>query len=192
MKVVICDLETTGLDESFCQIIEIGMVIDDFKSPETHLPAFHRYVKHDVYCGDPFAFHQNAKIMEVLAFGTSSKITPIGALKLAIWDFLSANFHSEKEASLTFSGKNFASFDLRFLRRICPEPHHPKFGPYSIKHRVLDPGSLYFNPETDAMLPDTKECMKRAGIDGEVPHTALEDCFIVSKMLRNYYAKRSH
>jgi len=55
------------------------------------------------------------------------------------------------------------------------------------RHRVLDPASLYFDPKIDAALPDMKTCMERAGIEGEVAHTAVHDAKVVIDLLRRKY-----
>jgi hypothetical protein len=76
------------------------------------------------------------------------------------------------------AGKNFASFDSQFLK------HVPYFSD-SIKfnHRTIDPCMLFWRLD-DESLPSTKECMKRADINGQVAHTALEDALAVIKMVR--------
>jgi DNA polymerase III epsilon subunit-like protein len=51
---------------------------------------------------------------------------------------------------------------------------------------------LYFDLENDDSLPDMKTCMQRAGIDGEVAHTAMEDALVVVKLLRNKFFKEGN
>ena len=46
--------------------------------------------------------------------------------------------------------------------------------------------NLFYETARDEMLPDTQECMRRAGIDGEVAHTALEDARLVVELVRRY------
>ena len=76
------------------------------------------------------------------------------------------------------AGKNFASFDDKFLRKL------PEFGKFfRYRHRVIDPAMLFWNPLTDDKLPDTKTCMERAGLSGEVAHNALDDARIVVKLI---------
>lgn len=78
------------------------------------------------------------------------------------------------------AGKNFASFDDRFLRSDMPD-----FVQYFRYHcRVLDPAILYWKPLEDTKLPDTKTCMERAGLDDEVAHTALEDAKVIIKLIQ--------
>ncbi|MBN2475346.1 MAG: hypothetical protein JXB62_12110 [Pirellulales bacterium] len=78
------------------------------------------------------------------------------------------------------AGKNYASFDARFLSKITSWDKH-----IQVHHRILDPAALYWQPETDGVeLPDTKTCMERADIPGEVAHTAVEDARVVALLIR--------
>lgn len=66
------DIETTGLDHRFHDILEVGAVLDDLtvQAPLAELPRFHCYVlPHDErgYRGDPFALSMNARILERIA-----------------------------------------------------------------------------------------------------------------------------
>ena len=45
----------------------------------------------------------------------------------------------------------------------------PKF-----HHRVIDPGTMYFDPRKDEVPPDLKECKKRAKLPEHVPHKKAE------------------
>jgi hypothetical protein len=54
----------------------------------------------------------------------------------------------------------------------------------SFLHRVLDPAILYYQPG-DMTLPDSKRCMERAGLAGEVAHTALQDAEMVVRLIRH-------
>jgi oligoribonuclease len=78
---------------------------------------------------------------------------------------------------LNIAGKNFSSFDVKFLEKY-----------YAFKtvildrarHRVLDIGSMYVTKD-DSFIPDLKHCLERAGLNNEVPHTAVEDAVLVVK-----------
>ena len=69
MPFVSIDLETTGLDPSYCQIVEIGEVYDDGFKCVDDLPIFHKYVysPDGRYCGEPFALQMDAKILSELS-----------------------------------------------------------------------------------------------------------------------------
>ena len=51
MKYVSIDIETTGLHEDECDIIEFGAVIDDLRvmAPISKLPVFHCYFIKEFY-----------------------------------------------------------------------------------------------------------------------------------------------
>ncbi len=76
------------------------------------------------------------------------------------------------------AGKNFASFDLQFLKRL---PHFKET--ISFRHRIIDPAILFWT-STDEKLPDSKLCYERAGYDTKVAHTAVEDARAVVWLVR--------
>jgi len=80
--------------------------------------------------------------------------------------------------ALTPAGKNFASFDRQFLKRL------PRFEQVvKLHHRTLDPAVLFLRAEDDK-LPDSKTCYERAGLDSKVAHTAVEDALAVVRLIR--------
>lgn len=189
MKYVSIDIETTGLDPETCQIIEFAAVIEDTSRPDVpveKLPHFKCLVFHEKVVGEHYAIHLNAgKILD--SFLDSSACTPEDVL-IKFRGFLMKNgFESDREGifvKFTAAGKNFSSFDLQFLKRL----------PYwdlrlKAKSRVLDPTSLYFDPETDEELPSLETCKQRAGLEGAVKHDALEDARDVIRVIRKYYHK---
>jgi len=95
-------------------------------------------------------------------------------------DFLKQHGLDPENEKIVVAGKNYANFDANFLSKLTSWDKHIKF-----HHRTLDPAALYWQPETDGVeLPDTKTCMQRAGISGEVSHTALEDARMVVELIR--------
>jgi hypothetical protein len=56
-----------------------------------------------------------------------------------------------------------------------------------MNHRTIDPANLFWDPLIDRGLPNTKTCMERAGLDGEVAHTAVEDARVVCKLIRRAF-----
>ena len=181
------DLETTGLNPDYCQILEFGAIIDDWHSPIEELPRFRRLIRlpkekdgQFVVCGQPFAMALNADLLRKLADPRHS----IGAvscteegLGLAFADWLKE--HNFDPMHVTAAGKNFANFDLQFLTLV------PKFSEHvNFKHRSIDPAIFYWRPDVDDCIPDTKTCLERAGLNGRVAHTAVEDCVSVIQLIR--------
>lgn len=184
------DLETTGLNHETCQIIEFGAVVDDLsvQAPLDKLPKFHKYIVHEVYSGEAYALAMHCEIFKKLAHWKTNGISVCSSadLILAFKTFLTtqAGYIPEKDVvKINVAGKNFANFDKNFLERL------PYYNTVKIHHRILDPASLYFNPKKDSTLPSTETCMERAGIEGDVQHTAIEDALLVIKLLRNKFPK---
>jgi hypothetical protein len=83
---------------------------------------------------------------------------------------------------LTCAGKNFASFDKKFLELL---PRWKQV--FSIRSRVLDPGILFVDWKNDEAVPSLFECKQRANINGVVTHNAVEDAMDVVMLLRTKY-----
>ena len=175
------DIETTGLNPENCQVLEIGAVIDDGTTPIEDCPTFHCYVDHGLILGEPFAVSMHTTILRRIATHEE------GYTYLQPWevatrfrDFLKEHGLDSENEKVFVAGKNYASFDARFLRKLTNWDKHVR-----VHHRILDPAALYWQPETDgAQLPDTKTCMERADIPGEVAHTAVEDAQVVVRLIR--------
>lgn len=82
----------------------------------------------------------------------------------------------------TIAGKNVALFDYPYLVRL---PRWEEF--FKIRHRVLDPTTLYVDWKKDEVPPGLDECKVRANISGIVTHNALEDAWDVIEVLRKKY-----
>ena len=186
MKYVSIDLETTGLDPNNCQILEFGAVIDDCCSPLDKLPTFHCYIKADEYQGEPYALSMHAKIFRRIAENESGfRYLNIGTLAYKFYYFLHDNGLDDH---ITVAGKNFASFDWRFLHRAPGWDHLIK-----IRSRVIDPGCLYWDPILDGeRLPNLKTCFERASFTKSVAHTALEDAGDVVLLIRSYLKRKNN
>ena len=171
------DIETTGLDPATCQILEIGVVYDNWTLPIRELPTWHCYVQHKHYVGEPYALWLNSAIFRTLANPPKDEVffrPEQVAESLADW----LKSLGEPQKAYTPAGKNFASFDRDFLKRL------PDFEQLvRLHHRTLDPAMLWWQPR-DEKLPDSKTCYERAGLDGKVAHTALEDALAVVWLLR--------
>ncbi len=189
------DIETTGLDHAQDQILEIGIVLANSKEMLMQgddyfegLPTFHCYVRHERYSGNPYALALNAEVLSTLSkvkpheksYGDIPVLHPDEVCD-AIQEFL--YLHSltlNKYNQLTVAGKNFSNFDRLFLSEL---PFMQTFMPANFSHKVLDPGTLYYDPTTDIDVPSLQECLNRAGIQSTVKHTAVEDAIDVLKVL---------
>jgi hypothetical protein len=67
MPYVSIDIETTGLNHETCQTLEVGAVIDDWKTPIDQLPRFRRVLVYDTVSGNPYAMALNAALLKFMA-----------------------------------------------------------------------------------------------------------------------------
>jgi hypothetical protein len=87
-----------------------------------------------------------------------------------------------KPLSFTAAGKNFATFDKRFLEEL------PRWQQcIRTKQRVIDPAILYVDWKNDETLPDLSTCKVRAGLEDTVSHDALADAWDTLQTLRKFY-----
>jgi oligoribonuclease (3'-5' exoribonuclease) len=217
MLVASIDLETTGLDYEKCQIIEVGVAIDDLALgkvlPLAEVPKFHCYVQRDTYVGSAFALSMHSKILARM----DKKEEPYkyywpgeaaGAMALFLKQFCGAD-----DGKITVVGKNFASFDLAFLRQ--EKPFLKEVVPL-FRYRIIDIGTLFLNPAIDEKLPATDECVRRADAMAEkleghpdqfnpghkdwrrwfdvpklVEHNALDDALQVLHILRCWWGSQT-
>jgi oligoribonuclease len=196
MKYVSIDLETTGLNVDTCQIIEFAAVLEDTATshevPVGALPVFHKYIVYNTYAGDPYALFLNAVALHYISCRSEhpeDDFTSPERLGKKFRDFIIDHNHCDMPTNdpvhVIPAGKNFGSFDFQFLRRLGE-----KFSNWvTFSHRVIDPAPLYWRPMADTRLPDMKTCMKRAGIEGTVAHTAVEDAQMVVRLLRKKYTQ---
>jgi DNA polymerase III epsilon subunit-like protein len=184
------DIETTGLDESYCQVIEIGMVVEtDWRTPIDKLPSCSFLVDPGRIVGEPFALQMNAQILREIekCRRNGGNYTDTESAVQVMFTFLK-HYVDYKQAQLHFvvAGKNYGSFDARFLERL------PNWkGWMKPNHRPLDPGCMYFDPRIDVNVPSTAECMARAGLDPDVKHRAEEDARNVVRLIRRKAAMQS-
>lgn len=178
-RFVSIDIETTGLDPETCDVIEIGAVIDDWLVPIETQPTFHTYIKRDQYKGQSFALSMHPTIFRRIATqeeGYQYLYPNEAIVKLGLWmkgngAYIPDPEYPEREARAVVAGKNFASFDDPFLRKLSNS-----FDEYvKYHHRIIDPAMLYWNPLTDTKPPGLKTCLERAGLPSEVTHNAVDD-----------------
>lgn len=195
MRYCSIDIETCGLDRTKHDIIQFAAVLEDTKKPLplAKLPMFVAYIDQDAYRGDAYALAMHANIFKRIADFRSGKdkpsslehFCPLYDLMTAFGNFLGRNDwpfeEKDQKYKVTVAGKNAGNFDIPFL-----EQHIPKqfWGYVRFRHRDIDPMMLYLDWDQDEIPPDSKLCMERAGVPGDVAHTALADALTVIKLLR--------
>jgi DNA polymerase III epsilon subunit-like protein len=194
MKVISIDIETTGLDPEYCQVIEFAAICDDFScfsTPIEKLPTFHRYVWHERYQGEPYAINMHAGYFEKRARFGKEEGNP------DVWSdssTLMLEFHGWLEEikygpKIIVAGKNFQGFDQKFLEKLrgyeWPDPLSTST-PHKWHHRSVDPTMLYTNLIRDTEPPSLDVCLERFTGDklSKAKHTALEDAQDVLRLLR--------
>lgn len=156
------DLETTGLNPDSSLIIEVGAIYDmDGVTEINKLPQFRSLVKHDKIVGEEYALNLNKLLIE------EAQDTGV-SIKEAMESF--SDFIKKCSAGddrITFSGKNFGSFDKEFLRRVMDIDS-------VMRHRIMDIGNMYF--AYFGYIPSLGEINKLLKGSDFVAHTAVEDC----------------
>lgn len=185
------DIETTGLDPQRHQVLEFAAVIDNWKFPVDKLPRFHAILAHRDVVGEPYALQLNQRLLRILAgidplpesHCCGVLLTP-GELYRRFEDFLRSNGIRLK---VTAAGKNFAGFDLQFLKQL------PGFKADRLfRHRTIDPALFFWDPLNDETPPGLEKCRERAGLTNSFQaHCALDDAIEVVRLVRIGAAAKS-
>lgn len=186
MKFLAIDLETTGLDPDNCNVIEIGMIVDDYTKPNNYVdcPKFHCLVRRQFYTGEPYALGMHKELFDKISrkLKTDYQILDFQDVHVKLFQFLAKNF--DLDAKINLAGKNIAGFDIPFLRTLPNIFVGSRFCSFKYRHRTLDPAILYVQPG-DAELPDLQTCWNRSKQPPmAVRHTALDDAWMVCQLLR--------
>jgi len=89
---------------------------------------------------------------------------------------------------INVGGKNFGTFDLRFLENLEGFSTYIKF-----HQRVIDPAVFYFNNSIDKELPNLSICKERAGIQNtEIAHRTIKDAWDIIQVLRGKMYPKIH
>jgi hypothetical protein len=194
MLIASCDIETTGLDPSYCQVLEVGLILwdtTDLETPVTELPSFHCYVLHDQTVGEPYALAMNQRVLERIAKREAGYVylkpqLVGGEIKWFLKARAPGTYKSPLDpAKLKPTGFNFDSFDRQFLALLPSFPEAVSF-----HHRSLSPATLFFNPFLDGEVPGSDEVFRRAGVTVADRHTALGDAQGVIEVLRAAFRGR--
>jgi DNA polymerase III epsilon subunit-like protein len=184
MRVLVIDTETSGLDATKHQVLQIGALIYNTKTDEVE-SKYDMYVRHENIVADieTIFFHISTGFWDAYIEATQDEDgnfdSLVGSPAEVVEGFKAWLDANDLGGRVYASGKNVASFDIPFLKAL---------GIHRFKHRTLDLGSIMFNPEDDD-IPNLKECKERCGLEGEVTHFALDDCYDVVNCLRSYYGK---
>ena len=206
MKYLSIDIETTGLDPKTCQILQIGIILEDTNQilPFRKIPKLNLIIRHERISGSIKAISMNSKLIssiddyndfkneeerESLSKSLyNARFIRLEEVILHITNFLKINGYKSNEYSrltINVAGKNFGTFDKLFLEEIPGWKER-----IQIRSRILDPAILYVDWEEDASLPSLNECKERAGIFENVSHNAIEDAWDVIQTLRKFYSQK--
>ena len=196
------------------QIIEFGAIIEDTNNPLSYddIPKYNKIIRHEQYTGGAFALNMNQRIFKILAerenyrgdgrqeYDAKFEILKLSDLAKDFYDFIFPHFgeftegdeflaaleqiNKYKQAPLviTPAGKNFDAFDRNFIKLI------PKWDQYiNMRHRTIDPTSMYIDWQKDETPPGLGLCMERAGVPGIVTHNAVLDCWDTLQVIRKEY-----
>lgn len=189
MKFISIDLETTGNNPVFNQVIEIGMVAVDTDTDPSDWKSTNFIVYHDFYKFSATAAKINHRIIDILSDHENEKnvqdydIVPIDIAWKLVENFVVENGYVKNKNDkyyLTFAGKNVGAFDLQFFRNM---PGINQI--FQITNRVLDPAILYVDFKKDKVSPSFESCKERAGMKKDVSHVAVEDAWDIVMLVMN-------
>lgn len=178
------DLETTGIDWEQDTILEFGAILEDTNKqlPFETIPKFNVLLRHPKYIGSPYALAMHTDIFTELAKPpgqSKEKIINFNELgnSFKMWLTTQGIAFDEK---IIVAGKNFGTFDLRFLENLEGFNEH-----INIHKRIIDPAILYFENDKDKELPSLSTCKERAGIiDTKIAHRTIKDSWDIISILR--------
>lgn len=209
MIIPVIDTETTSIKSENGNLLSFACVLEDTNDikPVEELPYFYCVFKYDKLKGEPYALNMNKGLIQEISEGKSDNLIEINSFLQNFNNFLYENglehhtsdksvlskcktkmypglpYGPKKPIKIKSCGKNFGTFDKGWI-----EEKIPFFREYfQFNHRVLDIGPLFVDFKNDDWIPNLKECMLRSGVEGEVTHNALQDCYDLIKCLRTKY-----
>lgn len=172
------DLETTGLVPEAHQILQVGAVWDDGGKLE-ELKKINFLIQREDYSGQAYALQMNAGILKQIATGATELpiLDRVQAIQF-INEFVNKCVGNDKD-KIFVAGKNAAGFDIPFMKwaGFCVD---------RFKHRVIDPGSMYYSDF--GYPPSLGEINDKLGLDA-VTHDALDDALNIVKVIRHKCTK---
>lgn len=186
------DIETTGIDWNEDSILEFGAILEDTEKQLTFdsIPKYSVLLRHPKYIGSPYALSMHTDIFTELAKPpghSKEKIINFDELGNSFKMWLTTKGISFDE-KIIVAGKNFSTFDLRFLENLKNFNDLIK-----IHQRVIDPAVLYFDQSIDKELPNLSLCKQRAGIqDTTIAHRTIKDAWDIIRVLRGKMYPKLH
>lgn len=120
MRYISIDIETTGLDPEFNQILSIGAVIEDthLPIPFEDLPKFHAVIKRESFHGSIFALNMNRDLIQAMKDHSEARTDET---KKLVEESFGAKFYQEDEvveALYQFCYRNgLVELDPNFLNK---------------------------------------------------------------------------
>lgn len=210
MICVSLDIETTGLDISWCQILEIGATIFDTTKGLEQFdsnPKWKCIVDNGKQIqGEPYAINMNARIFKILAdledydktgegmkearvaYRNEYNILTPGQVADSFWEWLLMCRMSDIKVKIGEKPKK-----EKIYITVCGKNAASFDVPFlkekipswneriRIRTRILDP-SILFIEKADEEPPGLEMCMARARMNGIVTHDALQDAIDTAKI----------
>lgn len=214
MRYLSIDIETTGINKDFCDIIEFGAILEDTNDPKPYeeCPKFHRYLKPsrpEGYQGELYAINMHCESGIWKELNRLDQLQGKMRRNPNMDDFSPDEFFAaQKLISPRKLLHEFTCFLIENgFENIGKPDEQPKvnlgkvtvagkcffaFDWYflaplfgeRICRRAIDPAIMWWNPLEDEKLPSTPECLKRAGLEASGEHTSLGDAWDVIRLVR--------
>jgi len=208
MKYVSIDIETTGINREFCDMIEFGAILEDTNNQKSYedCPKFHRYLKpprEEGYQGELYALnmhgesgiikemnrldmiqkkgHRTPDGENIYEYDESLKLISPRKLKHEFCDFLIAHGYEDIGHGFVDLGKVTVAGKNFFAFDWYFLA--PLFGE-RVCRRAIDPSVWYWNHAEDERIPSTVECLGRAGMEATGVHTSLGDAWDIIRLTR--------
>lgn len=209
MKYVSIDIETTGINRDFCDMIEFGAIIEDTNNQLSYerAPKFQRFLnppRPEGYQGELYALNMHCDSGIIKEMNRLSMIQG----KILKGQDVTSDEHNDA-MKLISPRKLLHEFTLFLIEhgyenvgKQQPKVNlgavtvagkcffafdwdfiEPLFGA-RICRRAIDPAGWYWNPAEDDRLPSTVQCLERAGMEATGVHTSLGDAWDIIRLTR--------